>query len=106
MKEFDKKTLFEEVDEQEMLNRLARERADRNAMVALEKAEHQRKQKKFDAVVRLVVNGALYLTTAAAFLTLGYLVSSMSGMFFGLAAGLAIAGAFRAGFIWHDVKKG
>lgn len=105
MKEFEKKNLFAEVEEQEMLNRLTRERAERNAMAALEKAEHQRKQKKFDAVVRLVMTSAAYLTTAAALLTVGYLVSSMSGMFVGLAAGLAAAGAFRAGYIWHEIKN-
>ena len=93
-----------EDEDLEMLNRLTRERAERHEMVALAAADHRRQQKKFDAVVRLIVNLAMYATTSAALVTIGYLVTNMSWLFMTLGVGMAMIGAFRTGYIWHDIK--
>lgn len=116
-KEFEERS---ELDEIEYLNQLVeerlaqiekeqREREAKREMAQYEreaKLEHQRVQqeKRVNAILRMIATMGLYAAMVVALIILGWtgvVVWWLSGS---VAAGLALCGAFRAGYFWRESR--
>ena len=99
----------QELDEIEYLNNLVKEQMkrvqeeqrEREARMERKRMEHER---RVNAIIRMISLSLMYAAMVVAMLVLAYtnvVVWWLSGS---VAVGLALCGAFRAGYFWRESK--
>lgn len=105
MNEGSKKASMTEAEELEMLNREANKMSQQIAKQIYEKESRRRSERRFQSAVNLVTTAVMWGTMATSLAVLGCLVESYGWLLWTASAVLALAGAFRCGFIWNDLKN-
>ena len=98
-----------ELDELEYLNNLVAERMKRIEEAHWEreaKMEHLRiqQEKRMNAILRMIATIGLYATMVVALIILAWTGVVVWWLCGGVAVGLALCGAFRAGYFWRESK--
>ena len=100
---------YVERDELEFFNRKTEQRVDRMQKELWEREakvviEQRRQERKFNAILNLVAVIIVYAVVITALCVLSF-TSNLDWMFTAIVSMLlTIACAFRAGYIWHEVK--